>query len=143
MNTRIDYLYRDGSNYKAAGHAVLTGAADAGQIAAIMALMDCDFGSGPASFIPGQVGLEDLQGCFATATGQSVWDDEVDHPWHEVTGIETTDQPATVPMGVVEFLDRLRTVTWDPDYRPALASGPDAARLRGGDAVETVYLPGP
>lgn len=120
MNTRIDYLYRDGSNYKKGGQVILSGPADDGQVEEIMALMDRDLGSGPASFIPGQVGLEDLQGRFATANGQSRWDDEVDHPWHEVAGIEATDEAPSVAMSVADFLGRLRSVEWDPGYRPEM-----------------------
>ena len=63
-NTLIEYMYRDASNYKKTNVAVLKGRISLGQIGLIeSSLNDGEF------FIPGQVGLQDLQGEFEHGGG--------------------------------------------------------------------------
>lgn len=81
-NTRMSYLYRDASNYKADGHVIVEGHLTWRALTPYL-----DDGT---SFLPGQVGLDALQDRFGTGLNQ---DD--DHVWHDVTGVELTDQPPT------------------------------------------------
>lgn len=64
-NTRILYEYRDGSNNKARHEVILPGTLDdADQARLIAALERGASDSGLGGFIPGQVGLRDLQNAF-------------------------------------------------------------------------------
>lgn len=80
-NTMIEYVYRDGGNYKQTGFAVLEGQITETQIATLKA----SFSDG-MFFIPGQVGLDGLQ------SGE--WDDDIDHVWHTIEAVEHTNKPA-------------------------------------------------
>jgi len=82
-NTRIGYRYADASNYKVFGVAILEGRASDDQIRQMLdTLEDGEF------FIPGQVGLRDLQADFQHGAG---WDDQDDHVWHRLEAISYTD----------------------------------------------------
>ena len=105
--TKIEYEYRDGANYKAHGSAVLAGAATADQVDAILNGLDDEGG-----FIPGQVGLSDLQTTLAGG-----WKDEVDHPFHEISSIELVlDGQADNSISLISHA--FATVTWDESYQP-------------------------
>lgn len=85
MNTRINYLYRDGSNYKAGNTVIFRGEITEAQKKQILSC--CDEGE---LFIPGQVGMPENR--FEDIT-------EDDHPWFELTldGFELTDaEPDTL-----------------------------------------------
>lgn len=101
MNTRITYLYRDGSNYKQSESVVIQGELTFAEVEPYL-----DEGE---YFIPGQVGLEDLQHRFG---GKLTMDD---HPWHELKedDFELTDDPLTGSITTQELLERFRAVTWD------------------------------
>ncbi|MDR6218862.1 glyoxalase superfamily protein [Deinococcus soli (ex Cha et al. 2016)] len=81
-NTRLSYLYRDASNYKASSHVIVEGHLTWRALTPYL-----DDGT---SFLPGQVDLAALQDRFGTGLDQ---DD--DHVWHDVTGVEFTDRPPT------------------------------------------------
>lgn len=89
MNTKIDYLYRDGSNYKIRNQQTVEGTLSDGQIEEIMA--SCDDGN---YFVPRQVGLPEER--FGDIT-----DD--DHGWFELLEISTTDRKPSVKMTAEEM----------------------------------------
>jgi len=105
MNTRVEYLYRDSGNYKQFASVVLTGEITPEERARIAAALD----SGEY-FIPGQVGLEDLQPKMPFFPNR-----ESDHVWHELDpnlGIAVVDYPPTMDLDVHEFASRF-TGEWD------------------------------
>jgi hypothetical protein len=98
MNTLLEYLYRDASNYKQHGSVVLTGAMSLKDVRHL--LIDGQY------FIPSQAGLPDLQHKFK-AQGFD-YPTEDDHAWHEIVSMRTTTKQATVPVHRKEFLSRLQ-----------------------------------
>lgn len=124
MNTTLRYLYRDGDNYKISSSETFVGVLDEAMTQAFRAHLDLEGGGDIGSFIPGQVGLADLQDKFL---GPTAWDPERDHPWHEVLAIEKTDQPATTSITVAEFLEQVLSTRWNAEWLPAFArEEPDA-----------------
>lgn len=115
MNTRIDYMYRDGSNYKAYTSVVLAGAIEAHQLGMILDALDEGI-----YFIPSQVGLEDLQGQLQAFDSADELDEdganEDDHPWHELAGddFSITEADPTVSMTVAQLAEAFKSVSWDP-----------------------------
>lgn len=89
MNTKIDYLYRDGSNYKMPNHQIVEGVLTDCQIKEIMA--SCDDGE---YFVPRQVGLPEER--FG-----EVCDD--DHAWFEMQRISIVDEKPTVDLTAEEL----------------------------------------
>lgn len=77
-NTRLVYLYRDGSNYKRWGRVVFGGVCDAAMRERLVAALD-----GGDLFIARQVGLPEL---FFEG---SVYAD--DHCWHELAEVVATE----------------------------------------------------
>jgi len=121
-NTRITYMYRDGANYKTSRAVVVAGALTPDQAAA---LLRCCEEAG--DFIPGQIGLPDLQDSFQGC--ESHWDPELDHPVHELTSIKlTTAQPTVLDPEagqmltthdlVERFTDVVFAGGWDHEYLP-------------------------
>jgi hypothetical protein len=82
-HTLIEYMYRDASNYKQTNVVLLDGRLTEAQIEKILASLD-----DKQFFIPGQVGLQDLQGEFEHGAG---WHEQDDHVWHELQTIEYRD----------------------------------------------------
>lgn len=81
-NTRVGYLYRDGSNYKQNVVVVFAGALTPDQAVSVCAALDHQ-----GQFLPAMVGMESAE-----------WSDEAggdDHPYHELTEIALTTDPAT------------------------------------------------
>lgn len=118
-NVMVELMYRDASNFKAHGEAVIAGpVANPG----ILALLhhaadheDNDF------IIPGQIGLPDLQNSFNE--GQAQWDDDRDHPWHELHAVFLTDDEPTVEITwpvlqekLVDFI--VGKDKWNENHRP-------------------------
>ena len=106
MNTRIEYMYRDASNYKAYGEAVLRGTISESEKGAIgKALYDGEF------FIPEAVGLDSLVGILGEP------DEEQDHPFHTIEGFsETEDSPTDLAPSAEEFVRAMLNMTrerWD------------------------------
>ena len=109
-NTRINYLYRDASNYKKYNEVIIPGTFTEEQIHTII---DCL--QGGKYFIPCEVSLPEIR--FEDKT-------EADHPWFELNedGFEETEAKATCyisPEYLVElFLERKKA--WqDEFYVPA------------------------
>lgn len=85
-NTLVEYAYRDENNSKVSASVVLAGRLSPEGMARIAAGLDERF-----YFIPGQVGLRDLQGDF---TDGGEWG-EADHVWHHLVTVSHTDAEAT------------------------------------------------
>ena len=104
-NTKINYLYRDASNYKVSNTAIINGLLSQEDIQEIVScLYDGDW------FIPSLVGLPENR--FEKWTVD-------DHPWFKLTdyGFEPTDEPATVTITSAELLDNFRKLKdhWDEE----------------------------
>lgn len=85
MNCRLNYMYRDGSNYKQRG-AVVLGNPDGLELVAAQAGIRAACSSGDG-FNAAQVGLPEL--FFEDGI------DDDDHAWHEFVSLEGTDDPVT------------------------------------------------
>lgn len=94
-NTLIDYTYRDLSNNKVHDCVILAGRLTEPQIETILGTL-----FEKEKFIPGQVGLNDLQTKFESSRG---WDDQEDQVWHELRSIQYIDRRPTGPK-VDEFM---------------------------------------
>jgi hypothetical protein len=80
-NTSFEYLYRDAGNYKTFETVVLKGVLHREDIMPF--LYEGEY------FIPSQVKLLDLQPDLKT---------ELDHVWHEIVEIKSTDEKPTTPL---------------------------------------------
>lgn len=103
MNTRIDYLYRDASNYKKANSAVLIGElSEADQQVILSCLSEGEY------FIPSQVGLDEER--FGSWT-------EDDHCWFELEpGFATpTSYPVTCGLSCDQLVENFKAAkdNWD------------------------------
>jgi hypothetical protein len=107
MNTRISYRYADKTNCKQFTAIVVDGTITWEQIAPYLNTRQ--------SFIPGQIGLEDLQYRFALP-GK-------DHPWHQITSedIKPTEAKPTIALSAEELARRLAHTIWDESHRTAPA----------------------
>ena len=101
-NTRFDYMYRDADNYKQHTHVVMPGAVTLEQAVAIVDGLDDDGG-----FVPSGVGLPDLQEQMVTD-----WDEQSDHPYHEIMGISLTAEATTIEMTASEFVTLFAAADW-------------------------------
>ena len=98
MNTLLEYLYRDASNYKQHGSVVLQGGISLKDIRPL--LIDGEY------FIPSQAGLPDLQHRFKDQGFEYPTED--DHAWHEIVSMKPTRKQPTIPLHRKEFLARLQ-----------------------------------
>lgn len=89
MNTRFEYRYRDGENYKKFGEVVIKGEFTLEQLRPH--LYEGDF------FVPSEIGLEDLQ--------EHPYQD-YDHVWHELDSAEPTEDEPTVELTAEEIVSR-------------------------------------
>jgi hypothetical protein len=119
MNTRISYRYADKTNCKQFTTVVVDGTITWEQIAPYLAVQQF--------FIPGQLGLEDLQYRFALPGG--------DHPWHQIMpeDIKPTEAKPTIALSGKELAWRFAHTIWDASQRtsPALVKAttePSATR---------------
>jgi hypothetical protein len=107
-------MYRDADNYKAHTAIVLQGritVADANQI--VKGLYEGE------AFIPGQIGLPDLQGSLTQWDG---WNEETDHPFHDITRISYVNDEVTMTnLTASELVKRLSTTDWNHNYLPDVA----------------------
>ena len=104
MNTAVDYLYRDASNYQMPQHEVIKGLITEDQITRILTcLYDGEY------FIPSQVGLSEKR--FA----DTPTDD--DHCWFELDydSFQPTEEEPTVNMTPLELADKFDMAAdkWD------------------------------
>ena len=110
-NTKINYIYRDGCNYKMQNEAVLKGEFKPEDLAYIESVQDCEL------FIPEQVGLH--------ITRPSDEYTEDDHCWAELfpeDDIELTDEEPTEELTGkltwVQFIENFKKVEetgWMPE----------------------------
>ena len=91
MNTRINYLYRDASNYKQFGEVVVEGPMERNQLGPL--LKDQEF------FIPSRVGMADLQPDMRT---------EDDHIWHEIESLAQTSESPSLDITAEQLLQRFK-----------------------------------
>jgi hypothetical protein len=116
-NTCLQYLYRDTSNYKQYGSFTYPGTADATRVGAFLAALTTP-GSGPALFVPEQVGLPNL---CEQLPGH--YDD--DDGWHEITDIVSTPSAPDTDETFEAFLTRAGAITvWDDHPRLPWGSYP-------------------
>ncbi len=101
MNTRIAYLYRDGANYKQHHDVVVDGELSLDGLKSF--LVDGMF------FIPHDVGLPDLQHCFADQGCGFPSDD--DHIWHELVAAEPTNDLPAVEIHAADLIVKFRTAS--------------------------------
>jgi hypothetical protein len=102
MNTRLSYRYADRTNCRQYTSIVVAGTITWEQIAPYLAKQ--------GSFIPGQLGLEDLQNRFALPGG--------DHPWHQIMAedIRPTEAAPTIALTGGELADRFGHTPWQVDW---------------------------
>lgn len=109
VNLEVDYMYRDGNNFKQYSSFVLSGVPD--DLGILMGRTSLPSWKLDESeyFIPGEVGLEDLQNKFTHASPGA------DHPWHTFDGWRLTEKIPTVAMSWEEFDQRMSEIDWgDP-----------------------------
>jgi hypothetical protein len=101
MNTRMSYRYADKTNCRQYTSIVVAGTITWEQIAPYLAKQ--------GSFIPGQLGLEDLQQRFALPGG--------DHPWHQIApdDIKPTEAAPTIALTGGELAERFGHTLWQAD----------------------------
>ncbi len=122
----LSYRYRDGSNNKATCNLLLS---DAPQYSLKKVLLAMPTHDGMRRFIPGSVGLADLQDSFGA---ESRWDPEGDHPWHELVDIKAVTGRAGLEVDgsfedFEEAVFRAAFVDgWDEAYKPSFY--PEMAR---------------
>lgn len=106
----IPVTYRDADNYKSHGSYHVKGEFTPEQVTRMKATLDLD-----DRFLPGQIGGDHLGG------NSFEYDDEVDHPWHElnVDEIRTSEHPEGDDFGTpeefVKILEKAAADGWDDD----------------------------
>ncbi len=103
-NTEISYMYRDADNYKVGRNVVLAGALTLDQAIAMVAALD-----ERQWFVPSKTGLDDIQSDFVAG---AEWDEQSDHPFHELTGIAITDRDSFGDVSARELHDRFLVADW-------------------------------
>lgn len=109
-NTRINYLYRDASNYRTCNSVILGGKIADEQFEEMKACCEDTY----EMFIPEQVGLDLIRDWETT---------EDDHPYAELCDYEYTPYPPTTDMTIAELLEAFRKAkgNWRPeDYEPVV-----------------------
>jgi len=112
VNTKLTYLYRDGSNYKQWDEVIVAGSLD--REAITRCLWECDFFIPQAVASPAALGvqrplgggLSALQDRFA-AQGYD-FPNEDDHAWHEIESVEPTEDPPTIDVTAAELAQRFK-----------------------------------
>jgi hypothetical protein len=121
MNTRIGYRYADRNDCRQYTSVVVTGTMTWEQIHPYLV--------NRSSFIPGQIGLEDLQTRFALPGS--------DHPWHQITAddIHPTEVAATIALTGEQLAERFAQTSWQVNWKtipeaPKAPSTDDSAASR-------------
>ena len=107
-NTRLNYLYRDASNYKTCNSVVLKGAMTPEMFEEMKSCCEDHY----ESFIPEQLGLYLLRDWEIT---------EDDHPYAELEGYELVPNKPDTDMTPEELLEKFREAkdNWHPEeYEP-------------------------
>jgi len=103
MNTKIRYMYRDASNYKACETAVVSGKLVREEI-----ILYCDYETtGDPMFIPGEVGLPSPQHQL------SGFPTEDDHVWCTLEEVESTEDAPTVQITARDLVKAFSKAKWD------------------------------
>ena len=97
-NTCFHYLYRDAANYKQHADVVVRGRVGFEDLKPFLESGEW--------FIPGDVGLPDLQHNFALQGCALPTAD--DHVWHELVSCEPADASPTMDMTAAELMQRFR-----------------------------------
>jgi hypothetical protein len=120
MNTRLSYRYADKSDCRQYTSVVVAGTITWDQIGPYLAQQ--------RSFIPGQIGLEDLQYRFALPGG--------DHPWHQIApdDIRPTETAPTIALTAEDLADRFAGIQWVVDWRAV----PEATKVRATERAAPV-----
>lgn len=102
MNTRIGYRYADKRDCRQYTSVVVAGTITWEQIGPHLAMQ--------RSFVPGQLGLEDLQYRFKLPG--------IDHSWHQIAPDDITSTEATPTIGLTgdELAKRFADTPWDVDW---------------------------
>lgn len=103
-NTEVSYMYRDADNYKVSRRVVLGGTITVAKAMEIVRALDEG-----QYFVPSEIGLEDIQGGFLAGAD---WNEQVDHPFHELTGIALTDDEPFGDMTAAKFHERFVMADW-------------------------------
>ena len=132
-NTGIYYKYRDGANYKFPGAVVLEGLVTEEQIR--LHLHEGLY------FIPGDVDLPGLHPthCLSAGAQAGEFDEDLDHPWHELDSVGPTEAQPTAALTVEEFLRRLQEAArtgWSG--LPRACRGGSTRTLPGSEPMNTV-----
>jgi len=112
-NVRFNYLYRDAANYKAFGEVVFANP-DNLAIKSADRRLCARFDSGEF-FIASQLGIPEV---FLWKQGEFPLD-VADHCFHEFSGLEETDDPATDSRTLAEFVRAVELVTHWAVFDPA------------------------
>lgn len=101
MNTRVSYHYADRLDCRQYNSVVVAGTITWEQIEPFLERHH--------SFIPGQIGLEDLQYRFKLPGA--------DHPWHQIarSDIRPTESAPTITLTGDELAERFAHTAWDLD----------------------------
>jgi hypothetical protein len=100
-NTRVEYVYRDASNYTQYGHEVFAGAITDEQRSRILGALDDGF-----HFLAEQVGLPPLYEQWPTHYPD-------DDPWHELSSLDLVGDPPTRDESIAAFTARFDGIVWD------------------------------
>lgn len=132
VNTKINYLYRDANNYKVHNECVIKGTFSEKQKERIFDSLE----SGEF-FIPGAVGLP--------AKRFSIFRDEVDHPWFELTedDFEETIETATVNITTNELTKSFtdKKGNWEPIFIDTPVSYPYLSDCEDFDKIYAACSP--
>lgn len=93
----LEYLYRDGGNWKTYGEALLSGHYTSAAVRQIVALLDAD-----RVFVPQEFGFPPLQALHAFTYGVEA---DLDHDFHEFVGLRPAtdiDLVASTPICTVD-----------------------------------------
>jgi hypothetical protein len=110
MNTRLSYRYSDKTNCKQYTSIIIEGTLTWEQVEPYLMLN--------GFFIPGQIGLEDLQ--YRSALPGA------DHPWHQLLpgDFKPTEATPTIAISAEELAQRFAHTIWTPDWRTVIARAP-------------------
>ena len=103
MNVALSVFYRDADNFKASYEHVFRGPLRPADVIRLQSALNTDLG-----FIPTAVGLSHalLKEDDANRTSS-------DTPWHDVTGIQSTDEEAHDERTFRQFVDEAEKTNWD------------------------------
>lgn len=104
-NTELYYLYRDADNYKQHESVIMPGVLCTSDAQKLFDALDDDDG-----FVPSAVGLDDLQ-----ERNVNGWQNDVDHPYHELLALKVTKKEPTIDMTILDFYNRIIYCDWEQE----------------------------